>query len=339
MSARRSGRNTSPICVLIVAIICVLAGFTGTAQAQGSGSSGQPQIWFSPRPDSGDHAGAVDFMELFQPNAPWSETASAISAFVLYTPFVQEASDAQLTTIIRFLQQHHIALAVNQGILERPARDAGCGHSEGYTNIRGNLERLKALGGTVAYLNADEPLWFGHARRAAGACQTPIRELAATAARSARTIQSIFPDIKIGEVEPITNWRNPEEMIADVREWLDALQSGYGRPMAFFGLDIGWRAERRPWQPGVTAIIPELRRRNIPVLAIYNGDSNRNLENSDAAWISQAQSHAQSFEGLVGRPDIIKFQSWVRWPSHLLPENQPGTFTNLILGYIHAHSR
>jgi len=332
-------RKTLILSVAVMAFGCACAGAPSAARAQGSGASGLPKIWFSPRPESSGRAGAADFMELFQPNAPWPKASSALSAFVLYTPFVHEASDAQLTTIIRALQQRHIPIGINQGILLRPPPNAHCGHTEGYADIRGNLERIRTLGGVVAYLNADEPLWFAHARKAPDACQTPIRQLATDAATSVRTIQSIFPEIKIGEVEPITNWRNPQEMVADVNEWLDAFQAATGRPMAFFGVDLNWGAENRPWQAGVKALVPELRRRNIPVLAIYDGDSNRRNENTDSGWIRQAQSNAQSFESLVGRPDIVKFQSWVRWPTHLLPEDKPDTFTNLILSYVHAHQR
>lgn len=300
--------------------------------------SHSPQIWFSPkdpRPRNPAEGGSQDFMQLFENNAPWTRTAASVSVFVLYPQFIQGASDAQLSTVINNLAHRHIAIGINMGVLQRLPPDAPCGHSEGYAVPRDNLERIKSLGGTVGYINGDEPLWFGHARPTADACHTPINELAQQAAATARIYQSIFPAIKIGEVEPLTNWPSPSQMMSDVEEWQADFRLAYGQPLAFFGMDVAWWQPRRPWQPYVATLVPYLRQSHIPVLAIYNGNSDG--INSDANWLAQAAANLQAYESLVGPPDIVKFQSWAPYPSRVLPENASGTFTNLVNQYLTSH--
>ena len=36
-------------------------------------------------------------------------------------------------------------------------------------------------------------------------------------------------------------------------------------------------------------------------------------------------------------PDQAVLESWVRYPTKTLPENAPGTFTNVVLQYIQQH--
>jgi hypothetical protein len=37
-------------------------------------------------------------------------------------------------------------------------------------------------------------------------------------------------------------------------------------------------------------------------------------------------------------PDHAIIQTWARWPKKMLPVDQPGTLTNLVLQYLRAHA-
>ena len=65
-------------------VFCILFA-VGSAQAQ--------EIWFAPQaaPPDSRLSRAVDFMELFNPDAPWREAASHVKVFKLYASYLSRA--------------------------------------------------------------------------------------------------------------------------------------------------------------------------------------------------------------------------------------------------------
>jgi hypothetical protein len=65
---------------------------------------------------------------------------------------------------------------------------------------------------------------------------------------------------------------------------------------------------------------------------IYDGNP-KDIDN--ITWENHAMQRFQITEkdlGLV--PDDVLFETWMSHPDHLVPENQPGTMTNIIRNYI-----
>jgi hypothetical protein len=56
-------------------------------------------------------------MDLFKPDAPWSESASRLKVFKISTQMALHGTDEQLHTIINDLRRRHIALAVEMGLI------------------------------------------------------------------------------------------------------------------------------------------------------------------------------------------------------------------------------
>ena len=170
------------------------------------------QIWFAPldpvfRPRFGDRS-SNDFMKMFEPGAAWPRGRSYVEVFKLYPQFLAKASDTDLSVVINYLKREHIALGTDFGLL-LARRETECGWGvEGYngTGAANVSARITRLGGTLAYVVADEPLFFGHDFIGPNTCHADITELARQAAQTANVFRSFFPNVKIAEAEPIDNF-------------------------------------------------------------------------------------------------------------------------------------
>lgn len=294
-----------------------------------------PQIWFAPL-DNGyrdflKDTGSPDFMELFGPTAPWPEVRRTINAFKLYTGFVVQASDTDFHTVIDFLRRHRIPLALETQILTPIGK---CGSIEGYAeDARNNraYQRIHDAGGVVAYIAMDEPLYYGNI--AARGCHSSIDDLAENAARRITSLKVLFPDVQIGDIEPPTGF-TLQEINEFLPRWAHAFRQATGSNLAFFHSDIVWD---RPWTDRLQTIIGILDTLSIPSGVIYNAAP---MPDSDISWANAVTEHTKQVEVFMGRhPDQVIFQSWVKNPRHVLPENAPGSFTNVILTYLRRQAR
>ena len=137
------GSNT----LILFVFFIVLSGIPAAAQS--------PIVWFAPR--NQPPIQAPDFMELFQPNTPWPKAFSRVQVFQLFPQFVHNASDADLQTVFVNLQQRHIALAIEYGLLNPndPRLCGGkgprCEQGEGFGGafLAADLARIKTLGGNL----------------------------------------------------------------------------------------------------------------------------------------------------------------------------------------------
>jgi hypothetical protein len=86
-----------------------------------------------------------------------------------------------------------------------------------------------------------------------------------------------------------------------------------------------------------------LKARGIPLGIIYDAAAKgqegwfdpKNVQNSDIGWVQNAVKHYTEVESGLGiHPDHAVFATWVRYPTRVLPESQPGTFTNLVFRYL-----
>lgn len=283
-------------------------------------------IWFSPR------FGSSDYMDLFQTDAPWQNAASQVKVFSISSAKLMDPSvEKDLPNILADLRRRHIALDI--GLLPLTGMGEGhCGYRiEGYSAPGQPLSyarRLKAAGADVGYFSMDEPLYYGHVSNLKGTCHTPIADLAKDVALKVKQVQSVYPGVGFGDVEPMgipdANW------LADLEQWFDAYQAATGQPLAFFRVDMQWNGPY--WQGQMQQLGHLLQRKGIPLQVIYNGAGNAG---SDETWIAQTIRHFEQYEtnGLP-HPDAVNFQCWTPNPTHNLPESDPRTLTGLIDQYV-----
>lgn len=289
----------------------------------GTALAASPQIWFAPmdpvyRPQSG-FGGPPDYMDLFR--SPGDALLSQVSVFKIFGQFAIGGSDEDLRQVFVALKRHHVALAMEIGVL---TPTGGCGGGvEGYVGTRQLSDaaaRIARLGGDLAYIAADEPV------AGANKCHEDLGDAARSAATNIGVVKAVFPQLRVGDIEAV----GPSPLAA-IR-WVEAFQAATGEPFAFYHADIAWT---KPWRLSLEKLATSMHERKIPFGVIYNGN---NDASSDQAWIAQADMHWRAVEADTQiRPDQVIFQSWALHPTHLLPDEDPKAFTYLVQEYLRQH--
>jgi hypothetical protein len=308
-------------------------------------SSGPSEIWFAPLDDvtrsdnvifgiiPPNFGGSTDYMSLFSANAAWTQAENRTAVFKMYQPpfgggpQLPAFTDNQLQQIFTFLNQHNIALAVELGPL---IPTVSCGNGvEGFTGqaAQSLATRIKNNGGTLAYLAMDEPFYFANIYNGSGACQWTASQIATNALTSIGILKTAFPDLQIGDIEPVPPNGLAADWIQRYATWMDAFQTAVGSKLAFFHADTGFLPT---WITDVAALRVETSKRGISLGISYDGFPS---DTSDAQWLGRAQQNFVDFELAKGQPDQALFQSWEAFPRTHLPETTPYTFTWMLDQY------
>jgi hypothetical protein len=291
-------------------------------------------------------------MKLFAPDSEWPTTMSHVDVFELQTQFAASTGDRTLNTIFAFLQQKHIALALEVPILTPGSGNCGAG-IEGYRPpdvIKNLAERLKRLGANLQYVTMDEPFWFGHlfsgAKPGASApCHEAIIDVARNVGNNVAVIRSYFPNVMVGDEEALPNpYRHsevPADFLEQMQQWTDAFARITGQPLAFIHFDFGWFPSESPsidaknhlnWVSQLDKVQDMANSHHIRSGIFYNGNPQ---DGDGVSWAQHATERYKEVEGGRHRQfDDIIFQTWMRQPEFALPETAPGTMTNLVLNYL-----
>ena len=138
-----------------------------------------------------------------------------------------------------------------------------------------------------------------------------------------RTGEDGFPDVIVGDIEPVPAAEAPTDWVKRYSAWLDAWHELSGAPLPFFHLDVNWSVL---WLPDVEAMRHELVSRRIPFGIIYNGYWE---DITDADWVRDTITHFTRYETLTSvTPDDVVFQTWDKHPTRALPETSPAAMTH-----------
>ena len=322
------------LCRLLAFLAVLLPGAARAAEMRAT------EIWLGaaePQWRELRHWQPSDYMGLFDPAAPWPRVAAHLTEVRLTKRFVLTAPDAMLATVVRDLTRRHIGIAMQMDAL-RATRACGLG-VEGYgpkDDAGRAAERVRAAGGVLDAVVMDEPVWFGHfseGKQGHVACQGPIPELVQQAAVKIAQVRAVFPAVRIGEVEPVSDKAPPRDFDEALAQWAAGLRVATGAPLAFLQADVVW--PRKGWQEELRAFAGVAAAQHIPLGIIYNGSG---PDRSDAAWTAAARQHFMEVEGRLGIvPAIAAFESWTENPVRLLPETREDTQTGLVLAYLRFH--
>jgi len=317
------GRGSRPwrkIAKGLLALILALS-----IQLPGMGVANSAEIWFAPmdsfvRPEAG-YGGSADYMALFQTQSD-ELVRFRVAVFKVYAQFVQWAKDDELRRVFTELKRLHIALAMEAGMLTASER---CGHGvEGYggDGAAKLATRIEQLGGDLAYIAMDEPMFYGHHFSGGNACHASLADIARDAATNLTAVKAVFRQLRAGDIEPVGP--SPDDaLVQDYARWADTFRATTGEPFAFVHADVQWKED---WRHPLKKLAVVLGERKIPLGVIYNGGGD-----SDEAWVAQAEAHYRVVEDYSEiAPDQVVFQSWEARPSHLLPDTDPGALTHLL---------
>lgn len=278
-----------------------------------------------------------DYMDLFKPKSPWASAASRVETFKIGTEMVLRGSDEQLHTIIQGLKARHIGLAIEMGLIGGAGPNE-CGKGvEGYISPSGPetaAKRINALGGDVEYIAMDEPLWFGHvAGELSGGrrgCRFSTGELVEKIAPQIQVLRRYFPNIRIGDIEPISTSPHTIAMdshyMEDLIAFIDLLQTKTGMKLAFVHADVAWKWD---WKSEMEEMARQTHSRGIHFGVICDGDPDAG---NNEAWVRQALRRCQDVAANPKTvPDDLIVQSWELLPTKMLPETDPGSLTYEVL--------
>ncbi len=305
---------------------------TATTIAKPPDLTHHPLFWFGPLPPLPQYAGrefigSEDFMQLFEPDAPWQNAASRIQVFKLYGEWVSNhPADAQLRKAVADLNRRGLAIAIETGPLNP---ESGCGNGiEGFATIESGLQMARAIksaGGKLHFIALDEPYYYGHFYDGPNACHWTAEKIAGDVNKFIEAVRKIFPDVIVGDTEPLAGPAGAKEY----QDWLDIFYKVNGYHLAFIHMDIDW--SRPKWTEEVKAIQEHGNKIGVPVGVIYNGNA---FDPTDEAFLSATGERVKKLELETGvQLDHVVFQSWNDKPDKVLPETEQYTFTGFINGY------
>ncbi|MDR3707276.1 MAG: hypothetical protein P4L33_03170 [Capsulimonadaceae bacterium] len=318
-------------------ILLSIIGLTATFAA----SASTPAIWFAPPLGTiVKHTGYIetpDYMELFQPGAPWKTAATKVSVFKVGLGWTLNVSNSDLRTLFDFLKQHNMSLAVEAGVLT--PSDVGGQGVEGFKDkgvLLACARRIQANGGHLRYIAMDEPIFFSTVYSGPNACHASVIETVANATSNIKALWREFPDVQVGDIEPIVGVKSmkDDELADRYIDGIKAFRASLGRPLAFFHADVDWRSD--DYLKDVTTIRKKVLAATIPFGIIYNGS---NADTTDLAWIDATARHMATIEFALGQPADVIFQSWNSNPKKLLPEIDPSAMTSIIGRYFGTRTR
>lgn len=275
----------------------------------------KPPGWAGIRDDAGD---------MWTPDAPWEKVAHAASVIQLPPPNVANARDVDLKVMLDDVKRRHIALALEASLLLKTPQCNS--NTEAYSDPGATellLNKIKRNGGDLKYLIMDEPFYFGHRYSGPTACHEAPEALAQRIGEMTVAARRIFPGLQVGTVDVVDASR---PWVDELLAWADTYKRVTGEPLAFFHADVAWSD---PAMRNLKPLEAGLRARHIPFGVIYNADAE---VNSDATFIDSARRHMGEVGSVFGvHPDTAILQTWVKYPTHMLPETQSGSETNLAL--------
>jgi hypothetical protein len=287
----------------------------------GSSAFGQ-EVWVSPNGPS------RHYTELLQSSAGWPGSAKSVKTFKISTQFAILANDADFGDLIEGTKRLHFKLALEGLMLTSTDR---CGqHIEGYAGPAAILraaQRIRKYGATLSYIAMDSVLIFGHESAGPNACRDSIDSLARQVAEKIAQAKSVFPDVQVGDIEPIGNPR--PGWLKDIADWTKAYQAATGAPLAFLDFDVDWSNPH--WAEELESGVRLMDSLHIPIGITYNGSKR---EASSREWVTEAVEHFRSVEGGIGiHPAFAVIQSWNQYPERMIPETDPETLSHVVLEY------
>ena len=296
------------------------------------------EIWMLGGPHVEHHAPGwenirTDAGSMWTSDAPWKTVAGAVRVIQFPPTSVDRARDDDLRQALADIKRRNIAFAIGTGLLIRSDRCRA--KTEAYVDQRtmeALFDKLRRNGADVKYVTMDEPFFYGHRDSSPTSCHESPQVLAEALKESMAIVRKYFPNAKFGADEVVDESR---PWIQELVQWTDTFKAVTGEPLAYVHVDLNWK------DGSVRNLVPlaaALKQRHVPFGTIYDADSANN--NSDENWSRNTISHFAEIEsGLRVHPDHAVIETWVKTPTRMLPENQPGTFTNVVLQYIQHYTK
>jgi hypothetical protein len=258
----------------------------------------------------------------------WPITEAYTQYYSVAAQWFRYNSAEDVGALLHGLAQAGLALQVEGGVLSAN----GCGHGvEGFnaSDLITAASIISQHGGTIDRVDMDEPYYYGSLYSGPNACKWSMNRVAKQAAATIAQIRAVFPEVIVGDAEPILMPWDPHNWLTLYPAWAAAYQTASGTPLAFFMADIPSACPTcmpGPLVKGAAA----LHAMGIPFGAFYGP----NNQNSNAAWMWNAKLLARYYENKGFRPDLVGIATWNPYPDHLIPETDGTSLASLAHWYL-----
>jgi hypothetical protein len=297
--------------------LSISLGCVGVIRAAGAEDT---QIWFGMgalTSRAGHHSWELLY---YQQNPAWPDALTKVAVMGVLTQALVKIPDPELIQFAARLKEKNIGLGVE--MLAQAYTPPGCGGGvEGYfpsDQTAALAAKVRHANGTVRYVAMDEPVWFGHYYNGPQACHSSIENVAERVAANLREYLKLFPDLVIGDIEPIPSMSSQPNWQTDYTAWRMAVQKATGKPIAYLFVDIDWT--RTNWEQGLKAVVQYAQNTHLPLGIIYNA-SPPAASNDNQAWLNEARQNSVHIErDLHIRPQWAMFTSWTKFPGHAVTD-------------------
>lgn len=264
-----------------------------------------PSFSYSPAPTTGR-----------QPGAKVSVLKLADHSLLTYQSLLD------LTNILSELGTWHIDLGFESGAV----KEWGCTADVTFAVTSQAIDLVTTNGGAVKWIAMDEPLVQ------TGACNCTDAGIITQAVAYVKLLKQKSQGLIIGDIEP---W--PSCRYSRLTNWITGFSQQAGFDLAFFHLDVDL-ANARATTPDMSVLseIPQLatfcKQRGISFgVIIWQGNVQLPVD-SNQAFYDNALYWAQILHSICDVDQAI-VQSWEQYPDQNVPDNQPYTFTKLLIDY------
>jgi hypothetical protein len=288
-------------------------------------------VWFAP------NMGSREYAELFAKPEQWLVARSHINVFKFYTQNVLDSpcaicGDNTLKTFVdvnafRKLTEWGIAISVEVGAV----KEWGCTGDEEFRVARTVIQNIQANGGTVTFLDMDEPLLGGQLVANGRTCGYDMEQITAATSHFIEQVNSAYPHIIVGDTEPYPHFSVPE-----LEAWILAVEDRGATP-AYFHLDVDMvrvRVEKQDVITDLQTLSQFFQEHRIPFGVIFTSNSNW-TPGSNRAYFDSTMEWIRTVNNAIGQPQHVIFQSWLGPAANgvhevpiNLPENDPSVYSH-----------
>jgi hypothetical protein len=240
---------------------------------------------------------------------------------------------ASLAPIVTTLNQAHIAVAIESGGL----RADNCSGAQAGSGDRAAIDKFVLAGGAISFIALDEPFANSIASGAVPNCGYTVAQAATELVTEIHIMREAYPGVQIGLIEPVPSYSvgvypsNSGTSYGDLPQLLDTLLTTLAQAherIDFFHADAPYdydQALLNGWHK-LVALEQVVRGHGLRFGLIYNSEAGGQA--GDQPFHDQTLAAVVAYQAAGGNPDDLIVQSWYPYPSAMVAEDQPNTFTN-----------
>lgn len=257
------------------------------------------------------------------------ESLKNVNVYKMLSQNVMYSSDRDLRLFFKYLKENNIKLALESPVLVWK-KDKGF-KLEGFSSqglMPAVLRKIKSNGGELNFFAMDEAFYFSVLYKGNNSAKYSISQYQEEVVDRLNIVKSIFPDVKIGDIEPYIQIEN-EKLLVDYFRVIKEISKEV--KIDFIHFDVLWQGN---WPLTLQKMREFTINNDMKLGVIFNASGE--IDNN-ALWIDTAKSNVEhviangtSFEDAV-------IQGWGNYPDKSFPRKDADSQLSMI-DFLHARN-